>query len=110
MEITYATKKLEKVLNSESRIKRDYGDKNGRKIVLRLSVLAAAPNLDAVPKMPPPRCHQLKEDRDETFAVYLEHPYRLLFRATPPVPRLHDGGIDLVAVTRIVIDGIKDYH
>jgi len=110
MEIKYGTKKLEKVLNSEALIRREYGDQNGRKIMRRLALLAAAPNLDAVPKTPPPRCHQLVVDRDETFAVDIEHPYRLLFRPMEPIPRLSDGGIDVAAVTVIIIDGIKDYH
>ena len=110
MDIGFATTKLEKVLNSEALIRREYGDVNGHKIMLRMAVFAAAPSLDHVPKTKPERCHQLTGDRDEGFAVDIEHPFRLLFRAQEPIPRKPDGGIDLTAVTRIVIIGIKDYH
>jgi len=110
VEIEFVSKKLEKTLNSESLIRRDYGDANGRKIMRRLEVLAAAPSLAHVPRSKPERCHQLTGDRDEEYAVDIEHPYRLLFRPQDPIPRLPDGGVDVAAVTRIVIIGIKDYH
>jgi proteic killer suppression protein len=110
MEIEFLTKKLERLLNSESSILRNYGDANGRKIMRRLEVLAASPSLAHVPRSKPERCHQLKRDRDEIFAVDIEHPYRLLFRPQDPIPRLSDGGIDLSAVKSIIIIGIEDYH
>ena len=110
MELEFSSKKLEKTLNSESLIRRDYGDANGRKIMRRLEVLAAAPSLAHVPRSKPERCHQLTQDRDEEYAVDIEHPYRLLFKPQDPIPRLPDGGVDVAAVTRIVIIGIKDYH
>jgi len=110
VEIEFVSKKLERTLNSESLIKREYGDANGRKIMRRLEVLAAAPSLALVPQSKPERCHQLTENRDEDFAVDIEQPYRLLFRLPEPIPRLPDGGINLAMVTRIVILGIKDYH
>lgn len=110
MEIGFASKKLEKVLNSEAAIKKEYGDVNGCKIMRRMEVLNAAPSLSHVPRTPPERCHQLKGDRDEDFAVDIQHPFRLLFQIPEPIPRKPDGGIDLSAVTRIVIVGIEDYH
>lgn len=110
MEIEFSSRKLEKILNSETLIRRDYGDTNGRKIMRRLEVLAAAPSLAHVPRSRPERCHQLFGDRDEDFAVDLEHPYRLCFRPQNPVPHLPDGGVDVSAVTSIVILGIEDYH
>ena len=110
MEIEFSSKKLEKILNSESLIRRDYGDANGCKIMRRLEVLAAASSLAHVPRSKPERCHQLSGDRDEEYAVDLEHPYRLLFSIKEPIPRLPDGGVDMEKVTCIVIIGIKDYH
>lgn len=110
MELEFSSKKIEKTLNSESLIRRDYGYANGRKIMRRLEVLAAAPSLAHVPRSKPERCHQLTQDRDEEYAVDIEHPYRLIFRPQDPIPRLPDGGVDVAAVTRIVIIGIKDYH
>jgi proteic killer suppression protein len=110
LDIEFASKKLEKVLNSEAVIRKKYGDVNGRKIMRRMEVLNAAPSLFHVPRTPPERCHQLSGDRDEDFAVDIQHPYRLLLRIPEPIPRKLDGGIDLSAVKRIVILGIEDYH
>jgi proteic killer suppression protein len=110
LDIDFASRKLEKVLNSEASIKKEYGDANGRKIMRRMEVLSAAPSLSHVPRTPPERCHQLSGDRDEDFAVDIQNPYRLLLRVPEPIPRKPDGGIDLSAVTRIVILGIEDYH
>lgn len=74
-------------------------------------VLQAAPTLNDMSLLPPERRHELKGKRIGTFAVDLEHPYRLIFKpAHNPVPRKHDGGIDLKEVTAITIMGVEDYH
>ena len=78
---------------------------------VRLAVLELAENLGRVPSIPPVRCHQLRADRDEQFAVDLVQPYRLVFVPNhDPIPRLRDGGIDRSAVTAIVVLDIVDYH
>jgi proteic killer suppression protein len=110
LEITFATKKLANIIISKEAIRRKYGNDNGRKIIRRMEVLRAAECLLHVPITPPERCHQLTGDRDEQFAIDIQHPYRLLFRPMEPIPRKPDGGIDLSAVTRIVITSIVDYH
>lgn len=110
MDIAFATRKLEKVLNSEKGIIRKYGAENGRKIIRRMTVLANAPTLADVPTVPPMRCHQLTQNLDELFAVYVEHPQRLIFAVAAPIPRKPDGGIDLGKVTSIIFRSIEDYH
>lgn len=110
VEIEFSSRKLERVLNSESQIRREFGDANGRKIMRRLEVLAASPSLAHVPRSKPERCHQLTGDRNGQFAVDIEHPFRLIFKPREPVPRLPDGGVDAASVSSIVIVGIEDYH
>jgi len=45
------------------------------------------------------------------LAVYLVHPDRLVFSPDhDPRPELPDGGLDWQKVTKIVIEGIGDYH
>ena len=59
----------------------------------------------------PGRCHALTGDRKEQFAVHLWGSYRLVFEPDhEPIPRLEDGGIDPVHVTRIAIVEVVDYH
>jgi len=82
-----------------------------RKLQQRLMELKAAPCLDDISKVPPPRCHPLSGDRDGQLSVDLEHPYRLLFiPANDPIPLTQDGGLDWTKVTEIEIVEITDTH
>ncbi len=91
MEIRFAGTRLKKEFESQALLQKRYG-KQAKKIRLRLAVLKVSPNLAAVPKGKPDRCHELQGDRKGTFAVDLIHPYRLL------------------KVTSIRILGVEDYH
>ncbi|MDP2370673.1 hypothetical protein [Rhodoferax sp.] len=106
----FATTKLRKVLSDEREMERRYGQL-AKPLKSRLSVLRRARNLADVPTVPPERCHQLSQERDEQFAVDLRHPHRLVFVVdNDPVPRKADGGIDLSAVTAIRVVDVVDYH
>ena len=77
----------------------------------RIAILQDAETLSEVPLTPPDRMHQFTGDRDEQFAVYLVHPYRLIFEPDhDPLPRRKDGGIDLRRVTAITVMEVIDYH
>lgn len=111
MKTTAKTTKLEKMLYSNPRLVRKYGDRMADEILGRLAMLQDAPNLEAVSTQGPARRHQLKGDRQGQFAVDLVHPYRLVFEPDhEPIPRKSDGGIDLTQVTKITIIEIVDYH
>lgn len=90
---------------------KEYGEQTADKIQIRMIVLRSANNLDLVPKTPPDRCHQLTNNRKETFAVDLKHPFRLIFKPDmEEIPKLSDGGIDLKEINVIKILGVEDYH
>ncbi len=109
--IRFKSRKLAKVFNSEKELFREYGIRLGTLIKRRMSVLRAAPTLEDVSHRPPERRHELKGRRKGTFAVDLEHPYRLVFKPDHnPLPFKEDGGIDLRKVTAITIVGVEDYH
>ncbi len=111
MEVLFKTAKLEKTSNSEELLKREYGAENGRLIMRRLSVLAAASSLADVPSVRPERCHPLEGKRRGQFAVDVKHPFRMVFEpATDPLPQMEDGGLDLARITSIRILSIEDYH
>lgn len=108
MRVEFATTKLMKTLERE--MEKRYGQL-AKPLKRRLGVLQRARNLADVPTVPPERCHQLSQDRDEQFAVDLKHPHRLVFEvADYPVPRKADNGIDLAAVTAIRVVDVVDYH
>ncbi len=88
-----------------------YGTEISNKIKLRLTVLNAAPNLAAVPKTKPERCHALKGKKTGQYAIDLKHPYRLIFRPDhDPLPKNEEGQLDLARITRIKIISVEDYH
>jgi proteic killer suppression protein len=111
VEVHFRTRKLARVFSSEALLIREYGPANARLIMRRMSVLLAAPTLQEVPDTKPERRHQLKGSRAGQFAVYAEHPYRIIFKpANDPVPLLKDGGYDLSRITAVEILAVEDYH
>ena len=111
VDITFRTRKLGKIFNSEKELKRAYGDRRARVIKMRLAVLREAPTLSQVPTTPPIRRHQLSSNRAGQYAVDVVHPYRLIFKPDhAPVPKRDDGGTDTDRVTAINILEVGDYH
>ena len=111
MNIAFRTRKLEKTFNTAATLRKTYGERMARVIMMRMAVLKTARDLFSVPTTPPERRHRLRGDRDKQFAVDLVHPHRLVFEANhTPLPRRADGGIDIERVTSITILDVIDYH
>jgi plasmid maintenance system killer protein len=110
VEISFATRKLEKAFNEERELLRAYGRDMATKIKLRMGVLRSANNLEEIPVEKPTRRHELSGDLENHFAVDLKHPKRLILRPIEPIPRKADGGIDLSQITSIEIVAVMDYH
>ena len=113
MNITFKTKKLQKIFNQQKELIRKYGERRAKLMQLRLVQLHAAQSLADLwpPYSGPARCHQLKGNRAETFSVDLEHPYRLLFCPNHnPIPVREEGGFDWSQITAIEIIGVEDTH
>lgn len=80
-----------------------------KKLKQRLVELEAAPNMTDIPAHA--RCHPLFGKRKGQYAVYLVHPYRLIFEPDcDPLPCKTDGGLDLSKVNKILVKRIIDYH
>ena len=110
MNVTYISKKLQKLCNSEDELRSQYGDRMAAKIMSRLADLDGAESL-MVMRLLPGRCHELTGDRAGELAVDLVHPNRLVFRPDhDPVPRNESGMLLWDKVTKIVIVEIVDYH
>jgi proteic killer suppression protein len=110
MVITFENKKLQDVLESEKKLRREYG-RFANRVKQRLDELATYETLDALQReMPHIHCHELTGNMKGLLAVNLTGNYRLLFRPEEPVPRKPDGGLDWKQIQHIVIVGITDYH
>jgi plasmid maintenance system killer protein len=111
MDISFKRTKIQKIFNSESELRKEYGNEQARIIMRRMMVLSAAENLNDISCLPPERCHELTGNMQDHFAVDLKQPYRLIFIPDhESIPKKDDGGIDLKKVTAIQIIEIKDYH
>ncbi|OHB66292.1 MAG: killer suppression protein [Planctomycetes bacterium RBG_13_63_9] len=110
MEIWFGSARLQKLCNSNSKLRGKYGPRMAGLIQQRLVDLAEVQNL-AEMRLLPGRCHELSGDLRGSLAVDLVHPDRLVFKpANDPIPVKEDGGLDWSAVTEIEIAGIGDYH
>lgn len=111
MQIHFRSAKLKKICESERELLRKHGPELGHRITVRLSELRALASLQDAVQVPHLRLHQLKAKRDEQFAITLLGGHRLVLEVVHnPIPRHADGGIDLSAVTDVIVVEIVDYH
>lgn len=110
MDITFASKKLERTCNDSRKMVRAYGNNGARKLRQRLDELRAAEHLGLFRQLPG-RLHELHGDRRGQLSLDLEHPYRLLFEAADdPPPLKDDGGLDWDRIRAVRILEIEDTH
>jgi proteic killer suppression protein len=111
LEISFSNQKLAKLLNRATDVLRTYGPDNGKRILTRLTQIAAAETLADLSTLPQTRVHEHKADHDEQISVDVKHPYRLmLIPDHSETPRKPDGGLDWAKITRVKILRIEDPH
>jgi toxin HigB-1 len=111
VEISFTNKKLAKICCSAKEMQAKHGKRMAEKIQQRLTELKGAETLADMRNLPGARCHELTGNLAGNLAVDLVHPDRLIFSPDhDPMPELPDGGLDWQRVTKIVIEGIGDYH
>lgn len=104
MEVSYASKKLEKILTNERMIKKQY-TAFYKKIINRMSEIRAANNLDEIPHIPPPRRHKLEGDYNDCWGIDVSKNFRIILR---PVGNWDE--TDLKTINKIQILSVEDYH
>lgn len=109
MEVTFATKKIQKLCNSEKNLRKEYGPQMAEVIQRRIFDLEAADCLEVMRSLPG-RCHELTADFKGHLALHLVQPNRLLFRATDDPLPLANGALVWAKVRHVEIVGIGDYH
>ena len=109
MEITFISRKMDKLCNSDKEMRAKLGGRSAKILQLRLTQMKAADTLEDLRKVPGARCHELTGDRNGQLAVDLVQPYRLIFQPDP-WPTKPDGGLDWQQVTQVIVVEIADYH
>lgn len=110
MEIYFKDKQLQKVFTSAENISKKHGTKNSTIACRWITRLKIAKSLSDISNDKPTRLHKLTGGYDE-YSIDVDHPFRLIVKvAHEKVPRKPDGGIDLSAVTSIMVVGVEDTH
>lgn len=105
MIIYFSNKKLQKTLQSDKEIVKNYGHL-ASKIKLRMGQLEAAENLEVIRTLPGARFHRLDGKRQEQYAVDLVHPFRLILELLD----MDKDGKASIQITSIKVIEIIDYH
>lgn len=79
MQIEYKTKKLEMVCTNAAEATKAYGQEMAAKLHQRIDEIKAALSIEMMIQYRIGRCHPLKGNRKNQYAVDLVHPYRLIF-------------------------------
>ena len=98
MQITYKTKKIEKVCTDSSFAEKKYGSDMANKIDQRIGEITASDTVEFMMRFRIGRCHKLHNNRKGQYAVDLVHPYRLVFE-------INGNEIQIANIMEIV-----DYH
>jgi len=110
LETVFASAKLAKTMNDDSKLVRSYGNDVGGQIRKRLDDLAAAATLEDMRTLPG-RCEELTGDRKGELSVRLGANYRLIFEPNhDPIPVKPDGGLDWTQVVSVKVTEVIDYH
>jgi toxin HigB-1 len=110
VEISFASRKLQKVCESEKELQRAYGRDCARKVMSRLSDLRAAATLEEMRNLPG-RCHELVGDRAGQLGIDLAGGRRLVIEPAVGWPSGKGGGAHVWAeVDAVQVLEIVDYH
>lgn len=107
MEISFNTKKIEKLCNSHQDACTKLGQKCAKALRNRLVGLSA---IEVLGGFRSGHLHPLKGNKKDQFSIELYSAYRLVFKAIEPIPKTNDDAIDWQNVKQITIIFIGDYH
>lgn len=79
MQIEYKNNRIEEICTNVSKAEKKHGKEMAEKIHLRIKQISAATSVEMLLQYRIGRCHHLKGNRKEQYAMDLIHPYRLVF-------------------------------
>lgn len=98
MQVEYRNRAIQKVCTDASAAEKKYGNPMAEKIHQRIDEIKSAESVELMIQCRIGRCHQLKGNRKDQYAVDLVQPYRLVFEK-------HGAEIQIANIIEIV-----DYH
>ncbi len=111
MDITFINNRLRKEFNDRKELLRNRGKDQSKKILMRMSQISAAPNLQCLRPPTPGGFHELTCDKDGWITCDLDGKWRLVFEPDHnPIPEQDAGGLDWNKVTAVRIRGVVDPH
>jgi len=110
MEIKFSDKKLEKIVNDDKKLLKEFGQIRAAIIRRRLTQLEDATSLEDVRSLPG-KWHELTGDRKGQWACDLDQPYRLIFRPQEkPIPTDEHGKYIWIEIKGVEVTEITNYH
>lgn len=110
MDITFAGKKLAKLVNSDRKMFKELGKMRANILRRRLTQLRDAASLEDTRHLPG-RFHELKRDKKGQWACDLDQPYRLIFIPQEiSIPISEDGQYNWADINAVEIVAIINYH
>ncbi len=79
MIVVFRTRQLERQYKDHRKAVRAYGEVVAKRYILRINTIKQARDIEELMKLPVLRCHQLKGNRAEQYAVNITSFYRLIF-------------------------------
>ena len=110
MKITFKDKKLEKLVNDDIKLLKEFGKIRAKMLMKRLISLKFANTLEDTRNLPG-NFHELTFNRKGQWACDLDQPYRLVF--TPhetPIPINENGQFIWQEIKGVEIIDITNYH
>ena len=110
MEISFATRKLKQLCESEKELRKAYGSNGAKKAMRRLSDLRAATTLEDMRNLPG-RIHELAGNQKGQLAIELAGGWRLILEPTSGWPTEKGEGTHVwTAVDAVTVLEVIDYH
>jgi len=98
LEITYRTKKLDSICNNFGIARKIHGQNMAEIIHQRINEIRSADSIEFLIQFSLGRCHRLRGDKKDLYAMDLIHPHRLLFSKVGAI------------IYCVRIEAIEDYH
>lgn len=109
MKLTFKSSRLQRILEDQKEIKREFGSDSQRKVMRQMYLLSSAETMQDV-FSGIGGWHELEGNLKGHCAGSAGGGLRIVVRPNPPVPKKQDGGTDWTKVKSVQVVKVVDYH